>query len=377
MKPFNFSKDVDKDEEVMSFLPPPKEVRIPNRSKRRSRHSQANKVQNGVDRYADGDRFCLPWMIESIAIMMIITSAFLLKYFYAHLMGHSEEREVVIWENLKLSNIQNWCLDENPMSCKCASPLTPKPRDGHKTWTQAHLENKEDAANIRSNLLDVAFFGDSIMEGWKGTSFGQAMNSKKGNLDIFESMFDSTKGGDFDGLILAIAGDKSPNLLWRIQNGELPESLNAKVFWILIGTNDLLVKGHCSAKVVTIGVKRVVREVLTLRPNATIVINQILPRAPGTHDGKLYGDDETRNITNAINKVNDELEVFCNQYDKLECFDASGIFLKRNKILGDGINGEYIPSNLMKDHLHPTKFGYSLLGEKIVEKLHNISNSSV
>lgn len=42
-------------------------------------------------------------------------------------------------------------------------------------------------------------------------------------------------GGDYDGLALGIAGDKSPNLLWRLQHGEMPKNLKSKVFWLLIG----------------------------------------------------------------------------------------------------------------------------------------------
>merc|ERR1711957_565560 len=119
------------------------------------------------------------------------------------------------------------------------------------------------------------------------------------------------------------------------------------------------------------GVKRVVGEIRTLRPNATIVINQILPRAPDTHDGALYGDEDTRNVMNAINKVNNELEAFCYHNDNLDYFYANDIFIKRNETFG-----EYIPSILMKDHLHPTVEGYTRWGEKIVEKLHNIINDS-
>merc|ERR1711862_1027682 len=64
--------------------------------------------------------------------------------------------------------------------------------------------------------------------------------------------------------------------LWRIQNGELPSYLNPKVFWLLIGTNDLAIK-QCSEDVVLLGILRVIEEIQSLRPNAKIVINSILP----------------------------------------------------------------------------------------------------
>jgi len=358
MKPLTFSGNGNSttDEESMSFLP---------------LDNAGPKTKNNRSR----GKFCLPWMLEYIAFMILILCAVLLKVLHGHLTRHSAG-EVAQWENLRLDNIHNWCLNENTEACFCASPLTPKSRHGHRTWTQAHLQNIKDAARRRDYSMDVVFLGDSITEGWKGTSFGQAVEHKKDNVQVFESMFDSKKGGDLNGLVLGIAGDKAPNLLWRVQNGELPESLEAKVFWILIGTNDFLKDGleHCSAEVVVMGVKRVVEEVRILKPNATVVINQILPRAPGTHYGLLYEDKETTNVTNAIKKVNSELTVFCDQYDNVDCFDASDIFIRHNTTF-NGVAGEYIPNDLMKDHLHPTTEGYIQWGQKIVDKLHEIEMS--
>jgi len=157
----------------------------------------------------------------------------------------------------------------------------------------------------------------------------------------------------------------------------LPELLEAKVYWILIGTNDFLKDGleHCSAEVVAMGIKRVAKEVQILKPNATIIINEILPRAPGTHNGMLYGDEETKSVTNAINKVNKELEEFCNQHDNFDYFDTGNIFIKRKAAFGAGRNGEYIPSDLMRDHLHPTTKGYAQWGKQILKKLRSITKN--
>jgi len=359
MKAITFSGhgNLINDDEAMSFLP---------------LDTERPKIRSNPSR----ERFCLPWMLNYIAVMILILCAVLLKVLHGHLTRHSAG-EVAQWENLRLDNINNWCLIENTVACACASPLTPKSRHGHKTWTQAHLQNIKDAARRRDYPMDVVFLGDSITEGWKGTSFGQPVEHKKSNVQAFESMFDSKKGGSLNGLVLGIAGDKAPNLLWRVQNGELPKSLEAKVFWILIGTNDFLKDGleHCSAEVVVMGVKRVVEEVRILKPNAKIVINQILPRAPGTHYGLLYEDMETRNVTIAIKKVNSELMVYCDQHDNVDCFDASDIFIRHNTTY-TGVASEYIPNDLMRDHLHPTSNGYIHWGQKIVDKLHEIDITS-
>merc|ERR1711982_211764 len=83
-------------------------------------------------------------------------------------------------------------------------------------------------------------------------------------------------GGKYNGLPLGIPGDTAPNVLWRIQNGELPSYLNPKVFRLLLGTNDLAIK-QCSEEVVLLGILRVIEELQSLRPDAKIVVNSILP----------------------------------------------------------------------------------------------------
>lgn len=42
-----------------------------------------------------------------------------------------------------------------------------------------------------------------------------------------------------DGIALGIAGDTSPNVLWRLMHGEMPDDFNPKVWWLELGMNDL------------------------------------------------------------------------------------------------------------------------------------------
>jgi hypothetical protein len=75
--------------------------------------------------------------------------------------------------------------------------------------------------------------------------------------------------------------------LWRIKNGEVPRSLNPKVFWLILGTNDLAL-GMCSEEVVTLGIMRVAEELHHLYPESIVVIQGILPRS-NHQDGTLEG----------------------------------------------------------------------------------------
>jgi hypothetical protein len=74
------------------------------------------------------------------------------------------------------------------------------------------------------------------MEGrWMGVS-GRTVGLKKlGN--IYQQNFGPTS--TIDGITLGIAGDTSPNILWRIMNGEMPNDFNPKVWWLVLGMNDL------------------------------------------------------------------------------------------------------------------------------------------
>jgi len=157
---------------------------------------------------------------------------------------------------------------------------------------------------------------------------------------------------------------QSPHLLWRLQNGEMPSNLQSKVFWVLIGTNDFGV--GCSVDIVFIGILRIVEELRMLRPNSKIVINSLLPRTDkmrGGGDGMLFGTSPHK-IWDAIQIVNDRLRKYCKKQHNIFYFDATDLFLRKDK---EG--HEYIPVDLMNDFLHPSTAGYEAFAKHIVNTL--------
>jgi len=324
--------------------------------------------------------------------MIVFASVLAIKFYTAvhgQLPFHTKKgmgAAVTNWHDLHLDDISQWCLQPNVTTCKCANPLQPTHRHGHKTWTEAHVENEKMARNMNTKKsspfreMDVVFLGDSIMEGWRGTSFGQIVEKKKEHSKVFDDYFDMDKGGEFDGLVLGIAGDKCQNLLWRIQNGEMPKKLKAKVFWLLIGTNDFLKEGmeQCSEEVVFMGIQRIVEEMMLLKPDATIVVNGLLPRSDigRDGDGRLYQKGE-KTVMDAIDAVNGQLEDYCGQHDDLEYFDASQIFIRNNPKLGKGKYQRFIPPDLMKDSLHPTTHAYRQWAKAITATLKTVTNGKL
>ncbi len=120
------------------------------------------------------------------------------------------------------------------------------------------------------------------------------------------------------------------------------------------------------------GIKRVVGEIQMQRPEATIVINGLLPRATRSSKGLLYDGDGKTNIMNAIDNVNEELKSFCKPHDNLYYFDAKDLFVIEEEFENLEQKHKIIPHELMRDFLHPTALGYHNWGVAIVKEIRTI-----
>lgn len=93
------------------------------------------------------------------------------------------------------------------MECKCLDPMQPGGREGKLHWLKAVQENKDVASSDHEDA-DVVFYGDSITEGWRGTSYGFPNGRKENNLEVYNSLFSLEHGGKYKGLTLGISGDR-------------------------------------------------------------------------------------------------------------------------------------------------------------------------
>jgi hypothetical protein len=228
MVPLNISDNPNDDEETLSFLPHEHPIQITiskspeSKNTKNGRKSNLNnnnerKQKKKKKKYRPSSGFCLPWMIETILFMILIASVVVLKALYrTKVNGYNlDETDVKYhnWGNLHIDDITNWCLHDDVTDCQCSNPLIPKARFGHETWSLAYHKNVHQAKTINRQLssnknLDVVFLGDSILEGFKGMKFGKEVVHKKDNKIVWEKLFNTATGAEFDGLILAIAGDK-------------------------------------------------------------------------------------------------------------------------------------------------------------------------
>eukprot|EP00816_Leptocylindrus_hargravesii_P009767 CAMPEP_0196806264 /NCGR_PEP_ID=MMETSP1362-20130617/6151_1 /TAXON_ID=163516 /ORGANISM="Leptocylindrus danicus, Strain CCMP1856" /LENGTH=377 /DNA_ID=CAMNT_0042179661 /DNA_START=199 /DNA_END=1332 /DNA_ORIENTATION=+ len=246
--------------------------------------------------------------------------------------------------------------------CRCGDPLKPVQRDERHQERHEYLTNIAIPNYVKSvDSQDLVFLGDSITQNMLGYYIDVLKRFKyTEDAIIFNQYFSLKYGGKINGLALGIAGDQSPHLLWRIQNGELPETLNPKAFWLLIGINDLGL-GGCSAETVLIGILGVVEEILARKPSSKVVINGLLPFSE-KRNGRLGKQWER------ILAINEQLQLFTEKHDRTEYFDATNIFVEED----DGGNMK-INTDIMPDRLHPNHIGYSMWFEKIIEKYFALS----
>ena len=242
-------------------------------------------------------------VIGSFAILSFIASTVFNPTVDNHTMG-ADYSAINSAYDLSLSKVHHWCVRGDNDSCRCEDPLEPTPRAEFKSWNAAHKANvaevnlyralfgespsmiDEATGKTRSNI-EVAFLGESVAEAMDGRWLGKHIIGSNQNRDgssknipmineTFEKFFRKDKGGDYEGVALGIAGDTTSNVLWRIMNDEMPYDFNPKVWWLVLGMNDLT-RMQCSEEIVVLGILRVVEEIRLRKPDAKIVINSLLP----------------------------------------------------------------------------------------------------
>jgi lysophospholipase L1-like esterase len=273
---------------------------------------------------------------------------------------------------LKLGQVDHWCLDGSDSRCpQCEDPTHPSSRSHSQHWGDTYVRNvklAKDYLTENPEGVDVIFLGDSNTEARVGTFKGL---EGEGNLAEvltkskrkFDKLFQKKSGGEFNGLALGIAGDSSPNLLWRIQQNEFRD-LEPKVWWINIGSNDLL-STRCSEEITIMGILRVVEELMARNDGASIVINSILPvavKASMSLEGKYIHNK----YWYSINQVNQNLQKFAKKHPGVKFFDAKDIL---TEFKGHNL---YMKKEMFVDKVHLSVDGQAALAEAQANTVKNI-----
>ena len=131
----------------------------------------------------------------------------------------------------------------------------------------SHLAHQQLLAKAKTGGIDLYFLGDSITRRWGATDYPDF-------LAHWNQTFHGWNAGNF-----GWGGDRTENILWRLENGEL-DGVNPKVIVLLAGTNNVGKERGDEAKAadVTRGVKAILELCRKKAPGATIVLTAIFPR---------------------------------------------------------------------------------------------------
>jgi lysophospholipase L1-like esterase len=136
-----------------------------------------------------------------------------------------------------------------------------------RTDANSELAHGELVRKARSGVIDVYFIGDSITRRWGALDYPEL-------LAHFRQAFFGWNAANF-----GWGGDRTQNILWRLDNGELA-GMRPKVFLVQAGTNNLgdFESPDERAAAVAAGIEGIVERCRQHAPDALVVVTGVFPR---------------------------------------------------------------------------------------------------
>ena len=194
-------------------------------------------------------------------------------------------------------------------------------------------------AKAKQPSIDVYFEGDSITRRWGALDYPDLLANWKQN-------FFGWNAADF-----GWGADRTQNILWRLENGEL-DGVNPKIVVLLAGTNnvgDLTSPGEAPAKAEDImrGLQAIVHVIQEKAPATTIILTGIFPR-----------NDPSDKIAfmPLIGRINSNLSALADG-QKIRYLNINDRLASSEGKLFDGMMNE--------DKLHPTVKAYQMWAEAL------------
>ncbi len=196
---------------------------------------------------------------------------------------------------------------------------------GGDAWLKLH-EAHVKTVQANRGPLDVLLVGDSITIQW-GASWAKHFPDRKA-------------------VNIGIGGDKTQNVLWRLDHGGV-EGLQPRTLVLMIGNNNMFFTPETGVAAAAKGVETCVRNLRAKFPDALLIVAKILPcHAPGNR----FHED--------ILKTNAEIELLGLTKDpKVRLLDMTKDFLNPDGTIRKAL---YTPDNI---HLSPE--GYAVYAEKL------------
>jgi lysophospholipase L1-like esterase len=192
-------------------------------------------------------------------------------------------------------------------------------------------------AKAKQSGIDVYFEGDSITRRWDALDYPDLMANWKEN-------FFGWNAADF-----GWGGDRTQNILWRLENGEL-DGVNPKVVVLLAGTNNVSdpsapADAEARAADISRGIREIARVIQDKAPAATIILMGIFPR------------NDNMAFLPVIDNINRSLAAFADGR-KIRYLNINDKLTGRDGKLLDGMMNA-------KDRLHPTVKAYQIWADAL------------
>ena len=225
------------------------------------------------------------------------------------------------------------CLLQTAVAQDAKDKKDSKENPAAKALNRDNPRHKQFLKVVEKGEADVIFIGDSITQGWERAG-------RKAWAENFESL---------KAVNLGIGGDQTGHVIWRITEGKELEPIKPKVAVIMIGTNNM---GAHYAEQIAGGVKAIVAELRTQRPEMKILLLGIFPRSAKPTDdvrGKI------KYVNAMIAKVADGKMVIYK--------DIGEKFLE-----SDGT----LDKKIMPDYLHLSADGYDIWANAIKDDVNKL-----
>ncbi len=209
-----------------------------------------------------------------------------------------------------------------------------------QAWWKRRFEEKQ--ALVKQGGWEIVLIGDSITHGWETVG-----------SNVWNEVF-----APYKVLNLGFSADRTEQVLWRMENGEL-DGYQPKLVFLLIGTNNTGLRPveQENPEDTAAGIQAIIRTIQEKAPGAIIVLHPVFPR---DENPKHF-----RRIRN--NQVNQIIKKYAD--------GQSVIFIDFNDKLNN-LDGTLTSAIIKKDQLHLQTEGYEIWAESIQPTIKRVLESS-